>query len=70
MKQFLSVEYCDEKIFVFGKSHIEEIAQQYHIPVLGRIPMDPALATACDEGRIEFLENDYMKDAMEVIRHI
>ena len=67
---YVKCPHCDEKIYVFGKSHLEEIAQAYHIPVLGRIPMDPALAAACDEGKIEFQENDYMKDAMEVIRHL
>ena len=57
---YVKCPHCDEKIYVFGKSHLEEIAQAYHIPVLGRIPMDPALAAACDEGKIEFQDNDYM----------
>ena len=67
---YVKCPHCEEKIYVFGESHIEEIAMQYHIPVLARIPMDPALAAACDAGKIEYAENDYMSDAMEVIRHL
>lgn len=58
---------CGRKIELFGKSHIEEIAAQYQVPVLARIPVDPKLAAACDEGKIEFTENDYMKDAMKAL---
>jgi Mrp family chromosome partitioning ATPase len=61
---------CGKKIEIFGKSHIEEIASLYQVPVLAKLPIDPALAQACDEGKIEFLENDYMKDAMEVLKKL
>ncbi len=38
---------------IFGKSHIETVALEHHLPVLAKLPIDPALANACDEGRIE-----------------
>ncbi|MCI5504526.1 MAG: Mrp/NBP35 family ATP-binding protein [Anaerobutyricum sp.] len=61
---------CGKKIYVFGESHIDEIAAQYDVPVLARIPMDAKLAAACDAGKIEFAENDYMNDAMEVLKKL
>lgn len=61
---------CGKKIEVFGPSRIEEIASLYQVPVLARLPIDPALAEACDAGRIEFVENDYMKDAIEVLKQL
>lgn len=61
---------CGKKIYVFGESHIEEIAKEYRVPVLGAIPMDPALAAACDAGKIEYAENHYMDNAMEVIKQL
>lgn len=61
---------CGKKISVFGESHIDEIAAQYDVPVLARLPIDPELAAACDAGRIEFVEKDYMKDAMEVLKQL
>ncbi len=59
---------CGKKIRVFGESHIHEIAAQYGVPVLAEIPMNPELAAAVDAGKIEYVENDYMADALEVIK--
>ena len=61
---------CGKKIYVFGESHIDEIASQYQVPVLAKIPMDPELAAACDAGKIEFTERDYMKDAVELLEKL
>ncbi|MDO5145735.1 MAG: Mrp/NBP35 family ATP-binding protein [Eubacteriales bacterium] len=58
---------CGKKIYVFGESHIDEIASQYHLPVLARIPMDAELASACDAGNIELIEKPYMQEAMKVL---
>lgn len=58
---------CGKKIYVFGESHIDEIAAQYDLPVLARIPMDAELSAACDAGKIEFVERDYMKEAVRVL---
>ena len=61
---------CGKKISVFGESHIDEIAAQYDVPVLAKLPIDPELAAACDAGKIEFVEKNYMKDAMEILKQI
>ena len=55
---------CGKKIQVFGDSHIEEIAKEYGLPVLARIPMNPKLAAACDKGMIELFEGDWLQDAV------
>ena len=44
---------CGKKIEVFGKSKLDKVAAQYSLDVLGRLPIDPALAAACDAGKIE-----------------
>ena len=28
---------------IFGESHLDEVAARHHLPVLGRLPIDPAL---------------------------
>ena len=48
---------------VFGESHIEEIAGEHGLQVLGRMPIDPEIAKACDAGRIEFLEDNPLTEA-------
>lgn len=64
---YLTCPDCGKKIEVFGKSHVDEIAQQYHLPVLARLPIDPKLAALCDAGTIETVETDLMDAAIEYI---
>jgi len=43
---------------IFGPSHAEEIAMRIDVPLLGRLPVDPRVAVACDAGNIEDLAAD------------
>ncbi len=53
---------CGKKLSVFGESRIDEIAKQYNVPVLARLPIDPALSAFCDNGSIENCESKYLSD--------
>ncbi len=53
---------CNMKHEIFGKSHIMEIAQEYGLEVLERLPMDPKLAALCDHGEIELFEGSYFDE--------
>ena len=57
---------CNKKIEVFGKSHIEEIASAHNLQVLGKIPMDPALAALSDKGDIESFEGEFFDNLDKV----
>ena len=46
---------CGKQHEIFGKSHIDEIALQYHLPVLARLPIDPSVAQKMDDGAAEQL---------------
>jgi Mrp family chromosome partitioning ATPase len=50
---YLYVSEIDKKIELFGKSQGEEMAHVANAPLLGQLPIDPALAKLCDEGNIE-----------------
>jgi len=50
---YLYVPEIDKRVEIFGRSHGEEMAQSAHAPLLGQLPIDPALARLCDEGNIE-----------------
>ena len=50
---YLYLPEIDKKIEVFGRSRGEEMAQAAKAPLLGQLPIDPALAKLCDEGGIE-----------------
>lgn len=42
--------------YIFGKGAAEEIAAEFNIPFLGRIPIDPRIREANDRGKVFFLE--------------
>ena len=44
---------CGSEHAIFGESRVEEIAAQYGIKNTARLPLDPELAKACDEGTVE-----------------
>lgn len=64
---YLECPDCGKKIEVFGKSHIEETAAKFNLPVLARIPINPMVAQYVDEGRIEDLDVPYLDDVAGVL---
>lgn len=61
---------CKEKISVFGESHIEEIAQTNDLSVLGRVPIDPAIASAIDKEAVEDLQGDWLNQAADILEKV
>ena len=58
---------CGKKIFVFGESKVEETATKHKVPVLAQIPIQPELASACDNGQVESLDASFMDDACRIL---
>lgn len=58
---------CGRQIYVFGESHIDEIAAELNIPVLGKMPIDPAYAAKADEGAFDQVDNPYVEAAYQVM---
>ena len=50
---YLACPDCGKHIEVFGKSKLNELALQYSLPVLARLPIDPAVAALCDAGKMK-----------------
>jgi len=45
---------------IFGESHIEEVADKHNLKVLAKLPIDPKISSACDQGMIEFLDGNWL----------
>ena len=65
---YLECPDCGKKISVFGESHLDEVAKEYGIPVLAQIPIRPAIAKAVDEGTVEYVEADFLDDAVKAVK--
>ena len=53
---------CGKKLYPFGESHVDEIAEAQGIGLVGKLPIDPMLAQACDGGAVEMFVGDHLKD--------
>ena len=59
--------HCGEELDIFGKSKLDELAKKYGIEKVFRLPIDPAIAAACDAGTIEKVPSPVMDEAFEYI---
>ena len=55
---------------LFGESHIDEIAADLDLSVLGKLPLDPAYAKAADAGQFYTMDNPYIAKAIEALEQI
>ncbi len=60
---YLTCPDCGKTIEVFGQSKVAAIAQEYGIPSVARLPLDPRVATFADQGRVE----DYDGSALQEV---
>ena len=61
---------CGKKIFVFGKSHLEEVAQKYELNVLGHLPLDSHLTMLSDRGMIEEYDSEWLEEFAQNVKNI
>ena len=64
---YLTCPDCGKKISVFGESHIDEVAAELGIPVLGKMPIDPALSEMVENEKFYEVSNEYLADAVNKI---
>ena len=50
---YLVCPKCDEKINLFGESHLEEFAKEMNFDILARLPLNSANTALMDKGEIE-----------------
>ena len=61
---YLECPDCGRKISVFGESHIDEVAEELGIPVIGKMPIDASLAEAVENENFAEVSNDYLEEAV------
>ena len=69
MSYFICGE-CGKKHFIFGQSHLEEIAAHNNIPITARMPINPALAAACDAGMIETFDGEWLNGLADALANL
>ena len=64
---YLECPDCGKKIEVFGKSHLDEVAAEFGLPILARLPINPDVAFAYDSGLMENVNTDGVSGVIEAV---
>jgi ATP-binding protein involved in chromosome partitioning len=64
---YLDCPHCHERIELFGPSKVAAVAEEYGIPLLARLPVDPKISVSGDAGTIETFQSaelSHLADAL------
>lgn len=50
---YFKCDECGKEHFIYGEPQGKVVAKRYQIPAFATLPIDPAFARLCDEGRVE-----------------
>ena len=64
---YLECPDCGKRIHVFGESHLDRVAEKLGLPVLARLPIDPKVAEAYDNGRMESVNTELLSGVVDAI---
>ena len=65
---YLKCPDCGKEIPVFGKSKIDEVAEEMGALVLGKMPIDPTLTELTEAGKFAEAKNEYLEEAYSVLQ--
>ena len=64
---YLQCPDCGKRLEVFGKSHLDEVAAEFNLPILARLPIDPKVAEAFDAGLMETVDTESLGGVISAI---
>ncbi len=67
---YLQCPDCGKQIQVFGQSHLDEVAKEFDLPVLARLPIDPKVAEAYDNGLMETVDTQAVAKVADCILNV
>ena len=61
---------CSKKHYIFGESHIDEIASSMKLDVLAKLPLKPEIAKISDEGKFDEIDNEGFDDVVKALEQL
>lgn len=58
---------CGKRHSIYGESHIEQVAADFGVDVIAKLPIDPQIAKCADTGTIELFNLDCLDSAADAI---
>ncbi len=67
---YFKCDACGKEHRVFGESHLEETAARSNVAAIARMPIDPAMAAACDTGHVESLDPPWLAGIADMLEKL
>lgn len=64
---YMECPCCNNKLYPFGKSKLEEVADFYNIAPLGSTPINPKFAELIDKGNAAEIDSEFMEDIADLV---
>ena len=62
---YMVCDDCGKKLYPFGESKLQKVADEMNIEVLAQLPIQPDIAELCDAGKIEQKDISFLNEAVE-----
>lgn len=67
---YFECDSCSKRHYIYGESHIDEVAASHEIDTIAQIPMDKKLAGGADKGLIELFEGPWLDEMADKIEKL
>nr|WP_300094487.1 Mrp/NBP35 family ATP-binding protein [Sedimentibacter sp.] len=64
---FFKCPDCNKEYKIFGESNIDEVAKNHNLKVVAKLPIDPKIASSCDKGLVELLDDRLFGSIAEIL---
>ncbi len=63
-------DQCGKEHRIFGESHVDQIAGRFGIASVARLPIESAIAAACDNGTVEMVNAPWLEDLASALEKL
>ena len=67
---YFECDSCNKRHYIYGESHIDEVAAENDIDTVSQLPVNPKLAGAVDAGLIELFEGPWLDELANKIENL
>ncbi len=67
---YFECDSCQKRHYIYGESHIDEVAASHGVDTIAQIPMDKKLSGGADAGLIELFEGTWLDELANKIENL
>lgn len=61
---------CDKKHEIYGPSLVNKVSNDFGLPILAKVPIEPTMASLCDAGKIQDYQATWLSDYGRILEDL